>query len=166
LLEDGEAMIIFLLVMLNLKERGMVMALIPWRPWRELDVLRREVDHLWGRFTGGKPAAWLGGEWAPSLDVSETKDKIVVKAEALAIDPKAMDIALSDGVLTIKGEKKKDREEEDENYHLVERSYGSFSRSVRLPLEVQEDKVKASYKDGVLTITLPKTERAIKIEVG
>jgi HSP20 family protein len=148
----------------------MAMALIPWRPWRELDVLRREVNHLWDRFTGEKPIEWLGGEWAPSLDVSETKDKVVVKAEAPGIDPKEMDISLSGGVLTIKGEKKKEREEKDENYHLVERSYGSFSRSVRLPAEVQEDKIKAQYKDGVLTITLPKTEqakeRAIKIEVA
>lgn len=146
------------------------MALIPWRPWRELDALRREMDHWWDRFAGERPAEWLKGEWVPSVDVSETKDQVVVKAEAPGIDPKEMDISLSGGVLTIKGEKKKEREEKDENYHLVERSYGSFSRSMRLPAEVQEDKVKASYKDGVLTITLPKTERAkeraIKIEVG
>jgi HSP20 family protein len=145
------------------------MALIPWRPWRDLDVLRREMDSLWDRFTGERPVEWLKGEWVPSLDVSETKDKVVVKAEVPGIDPKAIDISLSSDILTLKGEKKKEREEKDENYHLIERSYGSFSRSVRLPAEVQEDKVKASYKDGVLTITLPKTEkakeRAIKIEV-
>jgi HSP20 family protein len=147
----------------------MVMTLIPWRPLRELDVLRREMDNLWDRFSGERPIEWLGGEWTPSLDVSETKEKVVMKAEVPGLDPKEIDIALSDGVLTLKGEKKREREEKDENYHLVERSYGSFSRSVRLPAEVQEDKVKASYKDGVLTITLPKTERAkeraIKIEV-
>ncbi len=145
------------------------MALIPWRPWRELDVLRREVDHLWDRFTGEKPVDWSGGEWAPSLDLSETKDKVVVKVEAPGIDPQEMDISLTNGVLTIKGEKKREREETDQNYHLVERSYGAFSRAVRLPSEVQEESVKANYKDGVLTITMPKTERAkdraIKIEV-
>jgi HSP20 family protein len=145
------------------------MALIPWRPWRELDVVRREMDHLWDRFTGEKPIEWLKGEWVPSLDVSETKDRVVVRAEAPGLDPKEIDISLSGGVLTLKGEKKKEREEKDENYHLVERSYGSFSRSVRLPAEVQEDTVKASYKDGILTIALPKTERAkeraIKIAV-
>jgi HSP20 family protein len=127
------------------------------------------MDSLWDRVTGERPVEWLKGEWVPSLDVSETKDKVVVKAEAPGIDPKEIDISLSSGILTLKGEKKKEREEKDENYHLIERSYGSFSRSVRLPTEVQEDKVKASYKDGVLTITLPKTERAkeraIKIEV-
>jgi HSP20 family protein len=147
----------------------MVMALMPWRPWREMDALRREMDRIWDRFSGEKPAEWSGGEWTPSVDVSESQDKIVVKAEAPGIDPKGLDISLSNGVLTLKGEKKKEREEKGENYHLVERGYGSFSRSVRLPAEVAEDKVKASYKDGILTITLPKSERAkeraIKIEV-
>ena len=145
------------------------MALIPWRPWREMDVLRREMNSLWDRFTGERPIEWVEGEWVPSLDVSESKDKVVVKVEAPGIDPKEIDISLSSGILTLKGEKKKEREEKDENYHLIERSYGLFSRSVRLPTEVQEDKVKAGYKDGVLTIILPKTERAreraIKIEV-
>ena len=145
------------------------MALIPWRPWRELDLLRREMDNLWNRFTGERPIEWVEGEWVPSLDVSETQDKVVVKAEAPGIDPKEIDISLNSGILTLKGEKKKEREEKDASYHLIERSYGSFSRSVRLPAEVQEDKVKAGYKDGVLTVTLPKTERAkeraIKIEL-
>jgi HSP20 family protein len=127
------------------------------------------MDRIWDRFSGDKPAEWAGREWTPSVDVSESHDKIVVKAEAPGIDPKELDISLSSGVLTVKGEKKKEREEKSENYHLVERGYGAFSRSVRLPAEVQEDKVRASYKDGILTITLPKTERAkeraIKIEV-
>ncbi|MBW2040174.1 MAG: Hsp20/alpha crystallin family protein [Deltaproteobacteria bacterium] len=145
------------------------MTLIPWRPLRELDVLRREMDRLWDRLSGERPIEWEGGEWTPSLDVSETKDKVMVKAEAPGIDPKDIDISLASGILTIKGEKKQQREEKDENYHLIERNYGSFFRSVRLPVEVQEDKVKANYKDGVLKITLPKTERAkekeVKIEV-
>jgi HSP20 family protein len=145
------------------------MALIPRRHWRDMEVLRRGMDSLWDRFTGERPTEWLRGEWVPSLDVSETKDKVVVKAEAPGIDPKEIAISLKSGILTLKGEKKQEREEKDESYHLIERSYGSFSRSVRLPAEVQEDQVKASYKDGILTITLPKTERAkersIKIEV-
>ena len=109
------------------------MALIPWRPGREIDVLRREMDRIWDRFSGERPTEWPGGEWAPSMDVSESQDKIVVKAEAPGIDPKELDISLSNGVLTLKGEKKKAREEKGENYHLVERGYGSFSRSVRIP---------------------------------
>jgi HSP20 family protein len=145
------------------------MTLIPWRPWGELDSLRREMDRIWDQFSGARPTEWLKSEWAPSVDVSETEDTVVVKAEAPGIDPEEMDITLSEGILTLKGEKKREREEKEENYHLVERAYGSFSRSVRLPAVVQEDKVKANYKDGVITIILPKTEQAkeksIKIEV-
>jgi HSP20 family protein len=136
------------------------MALIPWRPWGELDSLRREMDRLWDQFSGAKPTEWVRGEWAPSVDVSETKDTVVVKAEAPGIDPEEIDITLSDGVVTLKGEKKREREEKEENYHIIERTYGSFSRSVRLPAVVQEDKVKANYKDGVITIILPKAEQA------
>ena len=113
------------------------MALIPRRHWRDMEVLRRGMDSLWDRFTGERPTEWLRGEWVPSLDVSETKDKVVVKAEAPGIDPKEIAISLKSGILTLKGEKKQEREEKDESYHLIERSYGSFSRSVRLPAEVQ-----------------------------
>jgi len=86
------------------------------------------------------------------------------------MDPKDIDVSLSDGMLTIKGEKKQEREEKEENYHLVERSYGSFTRSVGLPKEVKHDKISASYKNGVLKIVLPKSEEAkqkeVKIKVG
>ena len=81
------------------------------------------------------------------------------------LDPKDIDISLSDGLLTIKGEKKQEREEKEENYHLAERSYGSFARSIRLPGEIQSDKIGASYKNGVLKVTLPKSEEAKKKEI-
>jgi len=146
-----------------------IMALVPWRPLAEIDTLRREMDRLWERFFGERPIDWVGSAWVPPLDVSETKNDVVVKAELPGIDPKEVEVTLSNGVLTIKGEKKQEKEEKDENFHLVERSYGAFVRSVKLPVDVQEDKVKASYKDGVLKIVLPKAERAkekaIKVEV-
>ena len=104
-------------------------------------------------------------EWTPSLDVSETKNNIVVKAEAPGVDPKDIDISLMGDVLTIKGEKRQEKEEKDQNYHRVERSYGVFTRSVRLPQEVQSDKIEASYKNGILKITLPKSEEAKKKEI-
>jgi len=81
------------------------------------------------------------------------------------IDPKDVEISLSDNVLTIKGEKKQEKEEENENYHVIERSYGGFTRSFRLPGQVQNDKVKATYKNGILKITLPKTEETKKKEI-
>jgi HSP20 family protein len=144
----------------------MALELTPWRPFKELPALREEMEKLWGRFFGERSLAEpFGKGWAPSLDVSETKDNIVVKAEVPGMDGKDIDISLSGGVLTLKGEKKQEKEEKDENYHFTERSYGAFSRSIRLPQEVQTDKVKASYTNGVVTITLPKSEEAKAKEV-
>jgi HSP20 family protein len=144
----------------------MVWELTPWRPF-EFDRIRREMDRLWDSFLEGRPMrrAEESGEWLPSLDVSETKNDVVIKAELPGMDPKDIDISLANGFLTIKGEKKHEKEEKEENYHLVERSYGSFTRSVRLPREVQSDKISASFKNGVLRVTLPKSEEAKKKEI-
>ena len=135
----------------------------PWRPF-EFDRVRREMDRLWDSFLEGGSMR-RAGEWLPSIDVSETKSDLVIKAELPGMDPKDIDISMNNGFLTIKGEKKHEREEKDENYHLVERSYGSFTRSVRLPREVQSDKITASFKNGVLRVTLPKSEEAKKKEI-
>lgn len=131
----------------------------PWRPFAGIASLRRDMDRLWDRFFSGDSgvAPWEKG-WAPSLDVSETKDKLIVKTELAGVDPKAVDVSLSGDTLTIKGEKKEEKEEKEESYHLMERSYGSFFRSIRLPMEVDEKKIKANYKNGVLKITLPKSK--------
>ena len=106
-------------------------------------------------------------EFAPAFDVSETEKELIVKAEVPGMDKKDININLSDGLLTITGEKKHEKKEEDENYHCFERRYGKFSRTMRLPTEVETEKVDAVYKDGVLTITLPKTEtvKPKKIEI-
>ena len=100
-----------------------------------------------------------------SLDVTETKNDIVVKVELPGMDQKDIDISLSDGHLIIKGEKKQEKEEKEENYHSIERSYGTFTRSVQLPKEVKRDKISASYMNGILKIVLPKSEEAKKKEV-
>jgi len=144
--------------------------IVPWRHWgpfRELERMRREMDRLWDSFFEERPRRKGEeiSEWAPSIDVAETKDSLVVRAEIPGIDPKGIDISLSQDVLTIKGEKKQEKEEKEENYHFVERIYGSFSRSVRLPREVQSEKISATYKDGILKITLPKSEEAKKKEI-
>ncbi len=144
-----------------------------WKPRREVlpfmdfDRMRKEIDHFWDSFFDVESRRKGGdaGGWFPSLDVSETKNEIVVKAEVPGMDPKDIDISLADGVLSIRGERKQEKEEKEENYHLVERSYGSFARSVALPKEVKHDKISASYKDGVLKIVLPKSEEAKKKEV-
>jgi len=134
--------------------------IMEWRPFREVSRLRREMDRRWDEYFGpGRRAfATREEEWLPALDVAEAADKITVEAEIPGMDAKNIDVSLSGDILTIKGEKKSEREEKKENYHLVERSYGSFSRSLRLPAAVVADKIEAAYKQGVLTITCPKKE--------
>jgi len=138
----------------------------PYRPFSELANLREEMDKMWNRFFGGWPSAEpFRGEWAPSVDVSETKDAILVKAEVPGMDAKNIDISLTNDVLTIQGKKEQEKEEKEENYHRIERSYGSFTRSIRLPREVQSDKIQANYKNGVLKISLPKSEKGKEIRI-
>jgi HSP20 family protein len=139
------------------------MEIMPWKPFGELGSLRKEMDSLWDRFFGEKTLA--GGfpeQWSPSVDISETEDRLLVKAELPGLEAKDVSVSLSGDLLTIKGEKKKEKEEKDEHHHYVERYEGIFQRSFRLPLEVQADKVEASFKKGILKITLPKAEAAKK----
>ena len=107
-------------------------------------------------------------EWLPSVDVSETEDHVVVRAEVPGMDKKDIDITLSNGLLTIRGEKKMEKKEEKENYRFVESRYGSFSRSLRVPEGVEAEKIEANYKDGVLKVTIPKgeSEKSRKIEIA
>ena len=148
------------------------MSLIRWRPTRDLLSIRDEVNRLFDNFFTGLPERRRGlleGEWAPSVDVAETDNEVVVTAELPGVEQDDVDITITDDVLTLKGEKKEEKEVKEKNYHRIERSYGSFQRSVSLPAGVQADKAKATYKDGVLHITVPKTEEAkpkqIKIDV-
>jgi len=104
-----------------------------------------------------EPFEMVAGDWAPKLDVSETKEAMVVTAEMPGVDPKEIEIALTGDLLTLKGEKEKETEEMEERYHRVERTYGAFLRSVRLPMAVDGSKVTAGFKNGVLVVTLPKT---------
>jgi HSP20 family protein len=143
------------------------MEIIPWKPFGgELSSLRREMDDLWRRFFGETPLARrITGEWWPSVDMSETKDSFIVKAELAGMDAKDVDVGISGDVLTIKGEKKKEEEEKDEHYYRAERYYGSFQRSLQLPTGVQADKVEATFDKGVLKVMLPKVEEAKKKKI-
>jgi HSP20 family protein len=135
------------------------MDLTVWKPFREVSRLRREMDRLWDDYFGpGRRGLEPLEEWVPAVDISESDDKITVKAEVPGLDAKDIQISLVGDVLTVKGEKKSEREEKKENYHLVERSYGSFSRSLKLPATVDADKIEATYKQGVLTLECPKKE--------
>ncbi len=148
------------------------MSLIRWRPTRDLLSIRDEVNRLFDNFFTGVPERRRGlleGEWAPSVDIAETDNDVVVTAELPGVKQDDVDITITDDVLILKGEKKEEKEVKEKNYHRIERSYGSFQRSVSLPAGVQADKAKATYKDGVLHITVPKAEEAkpkqIKIDV-
>ena len=146
------------------------MALVKWTPFGDLSTFRREMDRVFERFFGEMPRLDLSGAgWAPHLDMTETKECLIVKAELPGLEVKDLDITISGNTLTLKGEKRQVKEEKDEHHHLIERSYGGFARTVELPAPVAADKVKAAFKNGVLTITLPKTEeakrKAISIEV-
>lgn len=144
--------------------------LVPWERNKSLSRLRKEMDELWGRFFGESGLSLFSeSTWVPALDVKETKDNIVVTAEIPGLSPKEVEVSISGDLLTIKGEKKQEKEEKDESYHLIERRYGTFSRSIRLATDVDTKNIKATHKDGILTITLPKSEKAkekqIKINV-
>ena len=151
----------------------MAYELTTWKPFRELtpfsdfDRMKREMERVWDTFLEGdvRKESKKDSVWLPSVDVSETKNDVVVKAELPGMDPKDIEVTLSDGHLMIKGQKKHEKEEKDEDYHFVERSYGSFVRAVHLPKEVKHDKISASYKNGVLKVVLPKSEEAKTKEV-
>jgi HSP20 family protein len=143
------------------------MAITRWRPFRDVVSIQDEVNKLFDDFFGNRPARieWTEGVWNPSVDVTEDKDSLVVKAEMPGMSKDDVKVSVQDNVLTLKGEKKQEKEEKDKNYHRVERSYGSFCRSFQLPTSVKADKIKAGYKDGVLSITLPKTEEVKPKEI-
>lgn len=153
-------------------------AVAPWRPFSELPRWEREMDRMMEDFFGRRflprwPERWFRTEGlqlhAPAVDVFEEKDEIVVKAEIPGIEKDSIEVNLSDHILTIKGEKKQEEEVKEENYYRSERSYGSFVRTLELPKDVQADKVKATFKNGVLEVRMPKTEQAkareIKVKV-
>ena len=142
------------------------MELVPFKPFGELSLFRGEMDRLWDRFFRERPLAkTFFEEWAPSVDISETGDNLIVKAELPGLEAKDVNVSLSGDLLTIKGEKKKETEEKDEHHHYIERFSGSFERSFRLPVSVEADKVGAEFDKGVLHITLPKTQKTKNKEV-
>lgn len=142
------------------------MDLMPWKPSGEITSLRREMDNLWNRFFGETVLPrFVSEEWLPSVDISETKDKLLVRAELPGMDAKDINVTISGDILTIKGEKKQKKEREDEHYYCSESYSGSFQRTIRLPVNIKTDKVDATFEKGILQIALPKTEEAKKKEI-
>lgn len=129
-------------------------------PWTGVG-LKTEMERLLDRFFESPWAeAPALGDWSPALDMTEGKEAITVKAELPGVEPREIAVSLEGDLLTIKGEKEAKKEDKDERRHRVERSWGSFMRSVRLPAAVDAGKVSATFKNGIVTITLPKTAGA------
>jgi HSP20 family protein len=142
------------------------MAIVRWDPFRDLqERMNRMFDDSY-RGTGRGEDWGLGGAWAPPVDIYEKDGNIVVKAELPGVDPKDVDVRVENNTLTIRGERKIDNEVKQESYHRVERAYGTFTRSFSLPSVLDQEKIKAEFKDGVLQVTLPKHERALPKQIN
>ena len=131
------------------------MAIVRWSPFRDMMRLRSDMNRIFDEMVNERDVE--GGVWLPLLDLSETEDNITVKVDVPGVEKDDITLSINNNVLIIKGEKKLEKESGGENFHRIERIYGNFYRSIELPVLVQSDKVSASFKNGVLEITLPKT---------
>ncbi|MBE9541144.1 MAG: Hsp20/alpha crystallin family protein [Proteobacteria bacterium] len=139
------------------------MAIVKWDPLRDMVTLRDRMDRLFdnslARLRGAEDDMSLS-TWSPSVDIYETAESIVIKAEVPGVKKEDISVEVKDDTLYLKGERKFEKDVKEENYHRMERSYGSFRRVFSLPATVAQEKVKANFKDGVLEIILPKVETA------
>ena len=139
-------------------------AITRWDPFKELDELQSLLSTLLGRAPvrkdGGKDEAMTVAEWAPLVDIVEDEHEYLIKAEVPEVKKEDVKVTVQNGVLSLMGDRKFTKEEKDKKYHRVERAYGSFVRSFSLPEDADENKVSADFKDGVLQVHLPKSEKA------
>jgi HSP20 family protein len=143
------------------------MSLIRWNPARELAKVQDDFNRLAGTFfrDDAFETSFARGAWEPVVDISETPENYLVTAELPGLTKDDVNINYEDGVLTIRGEKRQEKEEKRKNYHRLERSFGAFERSFRVPSRVLVDKIDAKFKDGVLSLTMPKAEEARPKEI-
>jgi HSP20 family protein len=148
----------------------MNMSVVKYDPFRELRNLQDEMTRL---FTGTRPASFdreemTHGAWAPSVDIYEDKDRLILEAELPGMNREDFEISVENNIITLRGERKFEKKTEGDNYHRVERSYGSFLRSFTLPQTVTADGATADFDNGVLRVSLPKREetKARKIEIS
>jgi HSP20 family protein len=139
------------------------MALARWNPAQDLMPMREEIDRLFNQFLrkgDGEEGAWMRGTWAPPVDIYETDDAFVLKAELPGFSKDDVNIELHENRLTMRGERKRETEAKEEQYHRIERAYGRFERTFWLPTTVDAEKIQANFNDGVLELRLPKRETA------
>jgi HSP20 family protein len=147
------------------------MALVRWEPQRELDSLQSEMNRLFEGFFGTPGRTGDGvrsRRWIPDMDLVETEDHLVLRADLPGMSEDDIDIEIKDGVLTVSGERKAEQEKKDEGYYRVERAFGSFSRSLTLPDGVSADQVSANFDNGVLEVRIPKPEerKPQRVQIG
>ena len=142
-----------------------------WDPFRNLGDIQHEMNRLFDNFSGRPAQTGTPGErmWLPAVDVRETKDEVILSFDVPGVTDKDIQLSITGDLLTVKGERRFERDENQDTYHRVERVYGKFERSVQLSTPVQTDKVTATYREGVLEVKLPKVEevkpRDIKIDL-
>jgi len=147
------------------------MSITKYDPFRELRSLQDEMNRLFlSNFTRGDDRELARGAWTPSVDIFENKDNLVIEAELPGMKPSDVNVSIENNVLTLHGERRFEKKDEGDNFHRVERSYGSFTRSFTLPPTVSSENVNAEFENGVLKLTLAKREEAkprrIEIKVG
>lgn len=146
------------------------MALVRWDPVRDLDSLQGDMNRLFDRFfdTGRGSTGRTARRWIPAMDLVETDNHLVLRADLPGMREDDVNIEIKDSVLTISGERKAEHEEKGEGYHRVERSFGSFSRSLSLPDGVDPKKIDAKFAEGVLEVRVPKPEetKPTRVEIG
>jgi HSP20 family protein len=139
-----------------------------WDPMRDLSSIQEKMNQIFEDTlarTRGREEGLGTGMWTPAVDIYESNDAVVVKAEVPGLTKDQVGIEVKDGLLTLKGERKVEKEVKEENYHRIERAYGTFQRSFSLPATVDQEKISAVLKDGVLSLTLPKKEQAKKKQI-
>ena len=136
--------------------------LAKWNPFRELEDIQNRLSSLFGRTSlrGLGEESMTVSEWTPLVDLAEDDKEYLIKAELPEVKKEAVKVTVENGVLTITGERKLEKEEENKKYHRIERAYGSFMRSFTLPQDAAGDKINAEFKDGVLKVHLPKSAEA------
>ena len=149
------------------------MSLVRWDPFRELEDVSDKLNRMFSRPSGRREngqESMTVADWIPTVDISETEAELLIQAELPAVKKDDVKITLQQGVLTIQGQRTQEREERGKRYHRVERAYGNFARTFTIPDYVDDTNVKAEFKDGVLTLHLPKSEKAkpkaIEVKVG
>lgn len=149
-------------------------SLTRWDPFREMEDLQKRLTSIFGlapaRAANGKEENMTVAQWLPLVDITEDDNQYLIKAELPEVRKEDVKVTVENGVLTISGERKFEKEEKEKRYHRIERAYGSFTRSFSVPDDADDAKVSADFKDGVLTVRLTKSEKArpkaIEVKVG